>query len=106
VQADLDDPARAGAEYDGYFGRTTFETSVDQFLSGDLFIHGWDLARATGGDERLDPDELPRVKADLEGFGDAIRAPGAFGPAVETPPDADEQERLLAYLGRQPRRTG
>src|SRR5690349_5412509 len=28
VQADLDDPQRADAEYDGYFGRTTFADTV------------------------------------------------------------------------------
>lgn len=40
------------------------------------------------------------------GFGDAMRQPGAFGPTVEPPPDADDQERLLAFLGRDPRETG
>ena len=31
VQANLDDPERATAEFDGFFGRTNFETAVDRF---------------------------------------------------------------------------
>lgn len=33
---------------------------------------------------------------------DALRFPGTCGPAVEPPPGAGEQQRLLAYLGRRP----
>lgn len=51
VQADLDDPSLATAEFDGFFGRTTFARAVDGFLSFDLVVHGWDLARATGQDD-------------------------------------------------------
>jgi uncharacterized protein (TIGR03086 family) len=101
VQADLDDPQRASAEYDGYFGRTTFADTVDRFLGFDLVVHGWDLARATGQDERIAPEDVQRVWADTEVFGDAMRSSATCGPALEPPPDADEQTRLLAYLGRQ-----
>ncbi len=100
VQADLDDPARAETEFDGYFGRTTFAEAIDRFLCFDLAVHGWDLARATGQDERIDPMELPRPWECVELFGDSIRGEGLCGPAVEPPPDVDEQTRLLAYLGR------
>ena len=100
VQAALDDPARAGAEFDGYFGRSTFAEAIDRFVCFDLVVHGWDLARATGQDEHVDPDEVQRLWKATELFGDAIRT--AFGPAVEAPPGADEQARLLAYLGRRP----
>jgi len=33
-------------------------------------------------------------------WGDAMRGPGAMGPALDPPPDADAQVRLLAHLGR------
>src|SRR4051812_36830093 len=32
VQKDLDDPDRAGAEFEGFFGTSTFEGGVDRFL--------------------------------------------------------------------------
>lgn len=101
VQAALDDPAIADKEYDGALGRNTFAGGVDQFLATDLVIHAWDLARATGGDERLDPDEVHRISEAMKQIpSEALRGPGAFGPEVEPPPDADEQTRLLCYLGR------
>ncbi len=100
IQAGLDDPATAATEFDGFFGRSTFEAAVDRFLNTDLVVHGWDLARATGQDETIDPADLARVKGLTEGFGDAMRGPQAFGPAVEPPAGADEQTQLLAFLGR------
>ena len=101
VQAGLDDPEVAGAEYQGAFGTSSFAKGVDGFLCFDLNVHGWDLAKAAGLEARIDPAELPRLRADAEGFGDMMRSPGAFGPEVDAPAGADEQARLLAFLGRQ-----
>ncbi len=81
-------------------GRQTFESAVDRFLAFDLVVHGWDLAHATGLDDRIPPADLERVRAQAEGFGDAMRSPQAFGAEVEVPPGADAQARLLAFLGR------
>lgn len=100
VQADLEDPDRASASYEGAFGRMTFEQAVDGFLCTDLVVHRWDVARASGLDERIDPDELERVMAQAESFGDAMRSPRAFGPPLEPPPGADRQTEVLAFLGR------
>ena len=102
VQADLDDPDRADAEFDGVAGRSTFAAAVDRFISFDLNIHGWDLSRATGLDERIEPAELPKLWATAESFGDAIRSENVCGPPVEVSDDASEQDRLLAFLGRHP----
>lgn len=100
VLADLEDPERAQEEFEGFFGRSTFEAAVDRFLSFDLVVHGWDLARATGQDEHIDEADVRRVREDSAKFGDAIRSPGAMGAEVEPPPGADEQTKMLAYLGR------
>src|SRR3954452_17370825 len=54
VLADLEDPERAAAEYEGFQGKSTFEAGVDRFLCFDLIVHGWDLARTAGLDERID----------------------------------------------------
>jgi uncharacterized protein (TIGR03086 family) len=102
VQRDLEDPEKAGAEFEGMMGKQTFEGAVDRFLSFDLIVHGWDLARATGLDERVAPEDVERAQAQAEGFGDAMRSPQAFGEVVEPPPGADAQARLLAFLGRRP----
>lgn len=100
IRAAFDDPAVAGAEYDGMFGRTTFEKSADRFISADVVIHSWDLARATGGNERLDPDEVRRIGEALAPMDEAMRSPNAFGPKLEPPEGADDQTRFLAFLGR------
>ena len=100
VQAALDDPAKANQEYDGLMGRTSFAKSVDGFLSADLVVHRWDLARATGQDEELPIDEVRRVFETLKPMDEQMRQPGAFGPKVEPPAGADEQTELLCFLGR------
>jgi uncharacterized protein (TIGR03086 family) len=102
VQGNLDDPARATAEYQGFSGPTTFEEGIDGFICFDLVVHGWDLARATGLDERIDPEEVRRVRDRAAEFGEMLRSPGVCGPVVDVPADADEQTKLLAYLGRNP----
>jgi len=102
VQSLLGDPERATLSYEGYFGRTSLEATIDKFLGLDLLIHGWDLARATGQDETLPADQVSRVYADALSLGDNLRAGGVCGPVVEVAEDAPEQDRLLAHLGRQP----
>jgi uncharacterized protein (TIGR03086 family) len=100
IQRNLEDPSLATAEFDGFAGRSTFEAAVDRFLCTDLVVHGWDLARATGQDEGMSPEDVTRVQGVAEAFGDAMRGPQAFGPALEPPSGADAQGRLLAFLGR------
>ncbi|MBI2705165.1 MAG: TIGR03086 family protein [Actinobacteria bacterium] len=102
MQAALDDPDVAATEFTGRFGPTTFAASVDRFVCTDLVVHNWDLSRATGQDEALDPQAMREIQADLASFGDAVRSSGAFGPEVEPPEDADDQTRFLCFLGRRP----
>lgn len=100
IQGTLDDPELATETFEGFFGVTSFEDAVDRFLNFDLVVHRWDLTHATGQNDRLDLDDVRRVRAAANHFGDAMRGPQAFGPAVESPAGADEQAELLAFLGR------
>jgi uncharacterized protein (TIGR03086 family) len=102
MQRTLDDPATATTEFDGFFGRTSFEQAVDRFVNFDLVVHRWDLARATGLDEAMPPEEVARLTQEVAAFGDAARSPGVFGPEIAVPPDADPQAALLGQLGRHP----
>jgi uncharacterized protein (TIGR03086 family) len=101
VQAALDDPEVAGTEFEGFFGKQTFAEAIDRFICFDLLVHGWDLARATGIDEAMDPADVARLDEAARQFGDKMRGPGAFGPEVEAPANADQQAKVLAYLGRE-----
>jgi uncharacterized protein (TIGR03086 family) len=96
----LRDPAIAGASYDGMMGTMTFAEGIDRFINFDLVVHGWDLAKAAGLDTTIADGDLARLEEGVKGFGDAMRSPGAFGPALEPPAGADRQTRLLAFLGR------
>lgn len=100
MQQDLDDPARRDQEYDGRLGRSTFGKSVDGFVGFDLVVHGWDLARATGQDDTIDPADVRWVTAMVERMGDVMRENKVISDPVEPAPDASEQERMLAALGR------
>ena len=68
----------------------------------DLTVHTWDLARATGGDERLNPEIAAIVLERLRPHDEALRQSGSFGPKVDPPPGADAQVELLCFLGRRP----
>jgi uncharacterized protein (TIGR03086 family) len=100
VQGALDDPASATKEYDGFAGKSTFEKGVDQFICTDLIVHGWDLSRAAGLDEHIDPKDLAAVRQAMAPMADKMRSPQAFGPEIDAPAGADDQTKLLAFLGR------
>lgn len=73
---------------------------IERLLSVDVLVHTWDLARALGGDEALDPDDVVRAFAVMEPMDAIIRMPGVFGPKVPTREGADAQTVLLHFLGR------
>jgi uncharacterized protein (TIGR03086 family) len=98
----LDDPAIAAKTFDAPPGPTTVEGAIDMFCTGDVLVHTWDVARAAGLDETLDPDEVHRMYAAMEPMDEVLRASGHYGPRVDVPPDADEQTKLIAFTGRQP----
>jgi uncharacterized protein (TIGR03086 family) len=103
VQAELDDPERADAAVDGAFGPSTFAGAIDRFACMDLVIHGWDLARATGQPEQMDPAEVARLTDEVASFGEMLHSPGVCGPEIAVGDDVDPQTRLLAIVGRDAR---
>jgi uncharacterized protein (TIGR03086 family) len=72
------------------------------FTTLDIFVHGWDLAKATGQSTDLDPGLAAHVLAFAQQtITDDTRAP-RIGPAVPAATHAPAIERLVAFLGRQP----
>jgi len=65
----------------------------------DSVIHAWDLARAIGADETLDPELVDFAYEALRESAEDWRSGGAFGPA-QHPADDSPQSRLLALTGR------
>jgi uncharacterized protein (TIGR03086 family) len=102
LQAALDDPDVAGREYQTRMGPMSVEDAIAEFCLGDVLVHTWDLARATGLDETLDADEVHRLFLAMQPAEDAMRKSGHYGTKVDVPEGADEQTRLIAFTGRQP----
>lgn len=113
VEAVLADPDLAGAEVDTPTGRTTAGQHIDQVVSADMVFHGWDLARATGQDDTIDPADLEMIWSGLQSTPpealEMLRTPEAFGPGVVVwgpevvvPAGAPMQDRLLGMVGRDP----
>lgn len=103
VQALLDDPASADAVLTNpHIGEVPIPEAVSRFFTADVFLHTWDLARATGQDEALDADRCAEMLAGMLPMDEVLRASGQYGPKVEVPADADPETKLLAFIGRDP----
>jgi uncharacterized protein (TIGR03086 family) len=66
----------------------------------DAFIHGWDLAAATGQDTALDADVMQSCRQTLEPRLELFREARAFAMPLPVPPGATGQTRFLAIVGR------
>ena len=69
-------------------------------IFGDNLIHGWDVAKATGQDTAMDPKLVDACASMLEPTIEGGRSRGAFGPAVQPPPNASAQDKFLGMTGR------
>lgn len=69
-------------------------------LTSDLTIHAWDLAKAIGDPDGLDPKLVSFVWDMWAPREEMVRGSGIFGNAIDVPEDTDQQTRLLAFLGR------
>jgi uncharacterized protein (TIGR03086 family) len=96
----LGDEEQASKTISGMFGEQSFESLVGRLVAADTLVHTWDLARATGQDEHLDPDAVAKAMVFLQPIDEAIRRPGGFARKIEPAPDADPQTRLLNFCGR------
>jgi uncharacterized protein (TIGR03086 family) len=74
-------------------------------MIAETTVHGSDLARATGQEIAIDDDIAEAVYRSTTGMmephGKFPRGT-SFAPPVEVSDDAPIQDKMLAYLGRQP----
>lgn len=94
------DPEFTQRAMDTAVGGMTVGEALLHFHVFDLIVHRWDLARSQGRDEVFTEEEMDRVEAALDSFGDRAYSPGILGERIEAAPGASRQERLLARLGR------
>jgi len=103
VQELLDDPATAEKVLDNrHIGEVPLPEAVDRFYTNDVFMHTWDLARATGQDDTLDPTLCAELFEGMQPIDELLRTSGQYGPRVPVPDDAPAQDRMLGFIGRDP----
>jgi len=69
-------------------------------LFADYLVHAWDLARATGGDEKLDPELVSECASWFTSMENEYRQAGVVGSRPASFIPTDEQSRLLWMFGR------
>jgi uncharacterized protein (TIGR03086 family) len=103
IQDLLDDPSAAGVEFaNPHTGAMPLAQAIDRFYTVDVFMHTWDLARATSQDDTLDPELCAVLLAGMEPIEELMRDSGQYGPRVPVREDADPQTRLIGFIGRDP----
>ncbi|MEV7121710.1 TIGR03086 family metal-binding protein [Kitasatospora griseola] len=102
VKTTLLDPSRAATMLGDDFGNMPFAAFVNRMACADTLIHTWDFARATRQNERLDAEAVQLATEMLTPEDSDIRLPNAYGPKVAAANSADDQTRLLNFLGRNP----
>lgn len=83
-------------------GQLPLPDAIDRFYTADIFMHTWDLARATGQHEALDATKCAELLAGMLPLDAMLRASGQYGAPVVVPDDADAQTKLLGFIGRNP----
>ncbi|MBN6039344.1 TIGR03086 family metal-binding protein [Amycolatopsis sp. 195334CR] len=71
-------------------------------MTGDLAVHGWDLAVAIGAEYRVGDELAEDLLAELGPQVSGWQGGGIFAAPVRTAPDATPSDRLVALLGRDP----
>lgn len=83
VQAVLDGPATAAKMLKNpHIGEMPLEQAISRIYTADVFMHTWDLARATGEGDRLDPERCAQMYDVMRPMDEILRSSGQFGPRV------------------------
>ena len=80
-------------------------SAVGLTAANELVVHGWDVARASGQEIRLDDAALAPSRefvAMMSGPGSAEARGDAFGPALPVPDGASTLDEVIAGNGRDP----
>jgi uncharacterized protein (TIGR03086 family) len=82
--------------------RQTPARMIGAMAVGEIVVHGWDLARATGQEVSWDPGLLEFLHDEVAKTAALGRGMKAYGPEVPVPPTAPVLDRMLGLTGRDP----
>lgn len=83
-------------------GPMPLDQMIGTFLTPDVLIHTWDLAKSAGIAVTLDGQLVEETYNALLPIDEMVRQPGVFGPKLEPPAGADAQTKLVCFVGRMP----
>ena len=105
----VDDVTDAWGDPAAWSGMTTMAGSdpmpapmIGGMVLGELVVHGWDLAAATGVRPEFSADVLLGTDAAVEQMAELGRGMGIFGPEIVVGADASFLDRIVARTGRNP----
>ncbi len=75
---------------------------IGGMVVGEIVVHGWDLARATGQDVEWPVDLLEYLHNEVEKTADMGREMGVYGAPVPVADTAPILDRVLGLTGRDP----
>ncbi|MFI6027969.1 TIGR03086 family metal-binding protein [Amycolatopsis magusensis] len=101
IQAIVDDPAGRVLS-NPHTGDNPVDEAIDQFYTADVWAHSWDLAKALGREPELGEERCDAALAAMKPMEQMLRGSGQFGAAVPVADDAPAQDRLMAFIGRDP----
>jgi uncharacterized protein (TIGR03086 family) len=76
--------------------------AIDRFYTADVFMHTWDLGRATAQEVRLDPVFAGTLLEGMRPIEAVMRSSGQYGEPVPVADDAPAVDRLMGFIGRDP----
>jgi hypothetical protein len=83
-------------------GDKPVDEAIDQFYTADVWMHSWDLARALGREPDLGQERCSAALAAIEPMEQLLRDSREFGPAMPVAHNASPQDKLIAFIGRDP----
>ncbi|MCP2342155.1 TIGR03086 family metal-binding protein [Actinomadura rupiterrae] len=105
----LDDITSSWAPPSAWEGETDMGTPqtlpapvLGDMITGELALHAWDLAVATGQRLELPADLLAHLHGRVLASVEQGREMGMYGPQVAVPDDAPALDRILGLTGRDP----
>jgi uncharacterized protein (TIGR03086 family) len=75
---------------------------IGGMIVGELILHTWDLARATGQDPKWDAEVLAFLHQEIQKSAEQGRQMGVYGDEVPVPPTASLLDQTLGLTGRSP----
>lgn len=102
IQSLLEAPDAARPLNTDWAGTLPLRELIDRFYTTDVYMHSWDLAKASGQEPNLDADLAAEMLPRMTAMSDMLVSSGQFGTPQPVADDASDVDKLMALIGRNP----